>query len=244
MWRLNIYLSEMLNFAKEQRSDLVVCGYSSFNDASSPWSMPFYDGNLLSKDDFISLIFGAKEFNKNGKGGMVWKFLSAAPIVKGLRFESDRSILEDEPYCFKLVKRASRISYLGKSLYFYRSVSGSLSKAKDFGSKIIKARFICLEEAKGLSPYIQSLTLSKFANVLIRELKKGGVLPESIRLSDYEQEMKRAAKAGVVSKGQLVVYELFLHFPRAAKAYAALWRMTRPFSHGKWRSRLGIHKKH
>lgn len=237
------YLSSMLSFAKAQTSDLVVCGYKSFNDKVEPWSLPFYSGTQLDKEDFISLVFGVDEFNVNGKGGMVWKFLIAADTARGLRFERDRSVLEDEPYCFKLVKAAKKIAYLKEPLYYYRSSDGSLSKAKDFGSKIIKARSVCLAEARDLSPYIYNLTLSKLVNVLLRELKKGRPLPENFRLADYENDMRQGLKSGLISKRRFAAYQLFLRLPRLSKLYVLLWKSTRPFSRGKWRSYFGI-KKH
>lgn len=228
------FLEEHLKYINKTNSDVSICGFLKFSNKNNHYQQnSFLDEHILSKDEFINLIFSQKKWsNACGAGGMVWKQLYRADKICGLRFPDNLLVLEDEPFNVFVACHASRFIYFPKALYCYRQGQNTLCRNKNFPQQKINGRKLCLEYSSYLDEFSQLAIFSAYAEAAISLLKKELPAPD---LRPYKIQLKRAVQCGLLRKKYFYFFLLFCYLPQCSKLYISLRKKFR-----KLRSSLGL----
>lgn len=222
------FLSILVSTMEQTSADVSVCGYSKIYDDGSIKEIPKSSHKtIIETIDFLKLIFSTKEWlGDRAAGGMVWKNLYRASTVKGLRFNPDREVLEDEPYQLLVAQRASTYAVVKRSLYHYRqrSSNDALCKQDNFIRRQIAGRKECLEYGRKISEKAWLLCLASYVSSLIIPLKSKP--DDSIALDSYREDMKKAKKLGYINTKYYILFLLFTRHP----LISGLYRKIRDFS--------------
>lgn len=165
-------LEELLLAAKNEQAQIAGCCFSRLNykDKSSD---KFENYCSFGPETFIEQIFSLGRWeNIRGRGGYSCIRLFKFSLICGIRFQKNKNINEDEIFCVEAATRASKITYIPRSLYFYRYRPESLSRSKPFSRQLLQARIACLPLTKNVSCYASVLN----ACAIARKLKNNGDL--------------------------------------------------------------------
>lgn len=108
------YLMEMQEVALSHEADIVICNYSFLRGASEAVICNRQSGKI-EKDEVYRRIF-----IDNTIGGFVWNKLFKKSLLNGIQFDEGMQICEDTYFLCNSLKNASRVYYIGESLYLYR----------------------------------------------------------------------------------------------------------------------------
>lgn len=149
------FLAHLVRHAVQTQADITVCRLFTFNDnGQMKIEGHIQDTRIIDRDEFVELIFSTLRWDHAcGAGGMVWKKLFKASVIKGIRFPCDRDIVEDELFCLLASRDAKIISFLSEALYGYRQRSNSAIRNERFNMQLFRGRALCIEVAKQLSDH-------------------------------------------------------------------------------------------
>ena len=104
----------MVNFCKEQVSDLLICGY--YEDIDGKREKKEWENRFISIEDAQNSIL-----DPNGVGGYLWNKFFKKDIIDAyhIRFDEKISIWEDLLFVMKYVSKCESIHILNKSIYTY-----------------------------------------------------------------------------------------------------------------------------
>lgn len=216
------FLSLLIQVATQNQSDITVCGFFIFDDMGTTTieGKPNPKG-YLNKEEFVKLIFAQCRWkHAYGAGGMVWKKLFSASTVKGVRFPTDRDMVEDELFCLCTALLANNISYVPEVLYGYRKRANSSVRNERFMLQLCKGRYQCIDVARKISNYSELVAVSSFAQSAVRLLKSTNSIPE-LNLKEFKTLLKKALKEDLIDKKTLRHFILFCDYPRMARIYFA-----------------------
>ena len=210
------FLSHLAQSANINQSDITNCGFFKFDDEGHTT----LEGQLnpkanLDKDEFVEFIFSQLRWKHVcGAGGMVCTKLFSASTIKGIRFPTDRDLVEDELFCLHAALSANKISYLPEMLYGYRKRPNSSTRNERFILQHFKGRHHCINVAKKISNKSELIAVSAFTQSALRLLKTTNDIP-SINLSEYKAFLEKASKENQTVKR----YMLLSEHPKIARIY-------------------------
>lgn len=205
------FLSRHISVLKSENADVSVCGYAQCETGSQKKAKVFKNKKILSRKDFINIIYRLSDWKKvHGGGGMVWKQVYRASIIQGLRFIDDKLFVEDELYNIQVAKIAKKFVYVPENLYFYRSVPTSLTNQDKFLIKLMNGRRRCYELSRDLPLDLQLTILSAFIETAVLVLKAGDDVND---IKQYKDECQQAYKAGVLRSKTYRRFLFYCHFP-------------------------------
>lgn len=186
------FLEDLLDAIVKEEADVSTCCYKrthcDFKSSDNHTNYCSY-----GSESFIEQIFSLGRWrNVLGSGGYVWLRLFDARKIKGIRFCTDKHLIEDELFCLAVATRISKITHIPKQLYLYSYRKNSLCQKEDFYAKLVLSRLKSLSFTKEISHYAEILAacaIVEYAQNLPRSLN-----PESIKI------IKQLAKKGVSRK--------------------------------------------
>ena len=214
------FLSHLAQSANTNHSDITICGFFKFDDEGHTT----LEGQLkpkadLDKDEFVELIFSQLRWKHVcGAGGMVCTKLFSASTIKGIRFPTERDLVEDELFCLLTALTANKISYLPEILYGYRERPNSSSRNERFMLQHFKCRHHCINIAKKISNRSELVVVAAFTQSTLRLLKTTNDIP-NINLREYKALIEKASKEGFLDKKTVKLYTLFCEHPKIARIY-------------------------
>lgn len=206
------FLSCHVSGIVREGADVSVCGYISNSVKDKGKEKIFYSQKIFDQKEFIKLIYRVSGWERvHGGGGMVWKQVYKASIIKGLRFIVDRNFVEDEIFNIQVAKIAKKYIYIPENLYFYRCVSSSLTHHEQFQIRLMQGRKRCYELGLTLPSELKLLILAGFIEIAISLVKEGQDIND---ISEYKEESRRANKLGILKDRTYKRYWFYCHFPR------------------------------
>ena len=201
--------THIYNLIKNQ-ADVSICGYSSTNGTCE--EKRFYPKKLISQKDFIKMIFSYGEWESTYScGGMVWKQLYKTQAIRDIRFTEDKNVVEDEIFCLKVAKSASKFIYIPENLYHYRCVPDSLSHQQNFHKRLANGRKICFDLSRSLSQDVKMIVFSKFLEVTLNLIRNGDLKCD---LSLYKKDAIDTYKQNYITRKTVKRYFLLCYAPR------------------------------
>ena len=174
---------------------------------------------ILDKNDFVDLILTSKHWRKTGAGGgMLWKHIYKASLIRGLRFINIKNVAEDEFFNLQVATRANRIVVFPDVLYFYRETASSLSKRRDFIVQTVKGRELCLDLKPKFNQYINLRIFSSFIDSCIK-LFKYSIINIHTDVTKYSQEAHLARMKRIMPLKTFLFFSLFCDHKALSKVY-------------------------
>ncbi|MGH4118116.1 glycosyltransferase family 2 protein [Clostridium sp.] len=119
----------MYNAAKREKSDVVMCNYILYNEASHEQNTGKYviEGN--SEEGYINRTKSLEMFLINDIKGYVWnKLFKRELFIDNKILFPDFKVCEDTPVVFLLLAHSKKIFSMKEPLYYYRQREASLTK--------------------------------------------------------------------------------------------------------------------
>lgn len=120
---------EMMNHLVSQKCDLVMCGYTSFNDTTDySQDINIYSKMVFERNEAIRYSFAKKEISKVNFINVVWSLLISADIAKSVEFDYSLTNGEDTKYAFDVLMKTKKVGFIDASLYYYyRNENGAVA---------------------------------------------------------------------------------------------------------------------
>ena len=216
-------LEVMTSAAIQRSADVVVCAFLKFNDSGRTYIEGRKNPHqFLSKEDFISLIFASGKYKKIcGAGGMVWKYLVKASAIKGLRFDEDRGICEDELFSTGLALRAENIFYIPETLYFYRDRARDASHLYRFDQMLLEGRYRAFLVGEKISDEAAEIIAASYMKTLLSLAKKAGKI-DDIEVTIPPRWARRALKSGLIDRKKVFLIVIMKTCPVLFSLYCDL----------------------
>lgn len=208
------YLQELISAADDNNSDISCCAYYSFSKGFSVIKKNSeFEKMLLNKDEFVDLVLSYGKWSKiTGRGGMVWKNLYRAELIKGFRFPSERGIVEDELFNISLVPHIYQVTYISKPLYGYRRRAFSLVRESNFLLKLFNGREKIPPMLKNVSTHAYRVAVIQFVS-LAKNLLLRNMYCDLSRVLIYKTIIKDCINQGLVCKSDRNIYNLLVFSP-------------------------------
>ena len=213
------YLQELLTAVEINNSDIACCAYYLFSNGVNIFEeKPEFEKKILNKEEFVELIFSYGKWSKiAGHGGMVWKNLYRAKLIKGFRFTIQREIVEDELFNISLVPYISRVSYISRPLYGYRQRASSLVRKDDSILRLFNGREQIPPILLGVSNYAYQIAVLKFVSMSKSLLSRN--LPCNLsRVLIYKETVKKCLDQNLICGSDRRACELLIYSPFLFKA--------------------------
>lgn len=169
------FLETHLSGLVQNNADISICGFAKLYDDNTTQHRDFLPLSCLTQEQFALLIFSLKDFDRtSSSGGMIWKQIYKASILKDIRFSTEHNICEDELFCLKAASRAKKFIYIPKILYLYRQRPNdtALTRSPEFNIQILKGRNLCVNFATTISMTMKTICISAYLQYLVSALKK------------------------------------------------------------------------
>ena len=223
------FLAHLVRHAIQTQADITVCSLFTFNDNSGKMKIEglIQATRIIDREEFVELIFSTQRWDHAcGAGGMVWKKLFKASVIKGIRFPCDRDIVEDELFCLLVSRGAKIIAFLSEALYCYRKRTNSAICNERFNLQLFKGRALCIEVAKQLSDHSAQIAAAGFANVAVNLCKNERDFL-NVDLKPQEALVIEAAKKRFIRRKTLNLYRMFCNCPEISRAYKLCRRVIK-----------------
>ena len=141
------FLSSMINVAKLQKADIVLCPFCY--ETSALFDSPATKCHLLEPFKFLEIVFSlwSSEYkNSVPYGGHIGNKIFSSKLIKGHYFPENIRGAEDELFIFGLRRNISRVAFLPYALYFYRQGHQSLRSQRNFALYTAKNRYELLNQ--------------------------------------------------------------------------------------------------
>ena len=189
-------ISELLSAVVENNADIATCCFKRFPSDKKNISR-FENFCSFTPESFVEQIFSIGRWKKtSGNGGYVWLRLFNAQKIKGLRFQNEKTLSEDELFFFVSAAKVSKITYIPTALYFYRTRINSLSKDKEFHRKLLRSRIAGLDFSQKISRY----ALIVNACAILHKSKQNNDLLCKQLLLNTTPLLREGKKLGLISK--------------------------------------------
>ena len=217
------YLERMLYCIYSNSADVCVCGYSRFNENNNYRKKSYPSLTVCIELEFIDIIFSRGRWEVSAvAGGMVWKQMYRAEVLRGVRFPIERDIVEDELFCLRVALVAKKYVLLPEELYFYRQRCSHRVFDVNYLKRLIAGRERCLLEVRNSSEYIRARVFSSFLRFVLSGLKSEGF---EFNLNDYKDYYEIARRLGFVRLKDRVLFWMFSGHPVLSVVYKNLRRM-------------------
>jgi glycosyltransferase involved in cell wall biosynthesis len=178
----NIY-SDLLPKMASAKADILFFGFKSdFPDKLVERKFVHQEG-LIDRINFIEAVFSYENWaGRNGSWGVVWNKIFHPEVIADLQFIEDRTILEDELFCFQAALRSNRFYFVNESYYFYRKRTGSTLKTAGINARIARGRLLALlltqnnkEIQERIRPATSGIFLKAKEDNLLQFFKEGSL---------------------------------------------------------------------
>ena len=213
------FLESHLTSLVENNADISICGYAKLYGDNITKHRRFLSLSCLAQKQFVLLIFSLKGFDKtSSSGGMIWKQIYKANILKDVRFSTEHNICEDELFNLKAATKAKKFIYIPKILYSYRQRENgtALTKNKEFSLQILRGRILCVQFAKSISTTLEAICLSAYIQSFVSIVKKKDILVDICTLNPATLA---AYRQGYLSRKNFYLFILFCQHPTLAQIY-------------------------
>ncbi len=162
-WLESSMLEDMYSIALRDNSDIVICDYKKiFNDGSIE---NYSHNNICSKEE---LIIGLLKHKINGA---LWNKLFKVEVIFSnlISFEKDINMWEDFLFTLRYLNNCNKVSFLNKSLYYYRVNDSGLVKTYNSIKKIHNQMYVSSEVEKLnyiYSNFSQYFIYSRFYSII------------------------------------------------------------------------------
>ena len=216
-------LSKLVTEALAKNSDIVGYAFEKFDDTGKS----YLEGKLaqphrLTREDFLSLLLAHGRYkNLCGRGGMVWKCLYRASCIRGLRFDEDRSVCEDELFNTGAALHADVITYIPEVLYRYRVRLQPTAPSAQFDSKLAEGRYRAFLIAQKISEEAALLLGAAYIKTILSLAKKTrNQPPVAVKISSSWIEKIVASK--LLDPKKNFLWFLLSRHPRLFSLYCRL----------------------
>lgn len=222
------FLEKLLRSAHKYTAEIVFCSFFDIVDNSEVDDGLMKPEHILDRDEFVEALFSQLRWKGfNGAGGMVWKAIFQADLVRKIRFPSERWITEDEVYSIQTACNCHRIAYVPERLYGYRKRSGSLLGNPDAHCYLYEARRRCIPIAASISNASLLIATSACIEIAIHLIKHEGKYHLMKELPNYRPEVIRAASQGVLSAKHYKQFLFYCNFGKTARIYLEYRRIVK-----------------
>lgn len=216
-------IERLVSEAHSKNADVVLCAFEKFgNSGKVSREGTVVSARKLSKEDFLSQVFAVGRYkNLCGRGGMVWKCLYDASVLKGLRFNKDRDICEDEFFSTQVAQRASSIRYIPDVLYLYRVSKGSLVQNTKFDLTLLKGQCLAFPVAEKISNEAATILAVAYVKTALSYAKKTrGQAKLEIQLPS--EQIRKALESGLIEKKKQFQWYLMTNHPKVFSLYCMI----------------------
>lgn len=213
------FLESHLTSLLKNNADISVGGFEKLYENNTTKHRSFLPQTYLTQEQFALLVFSLGNFgNTCCSGGMIWKQVYKANLLRDIRFDPDRNACEDELFCLQTLSKTTKIVCIPKILYSYRQRPGgtSLTSNSKFDLYALKGRDACSDFAKNISRTLELICFSAHLTKLIAIIKDNDT---TINLSDFKSFAYLAHKNGFLNNKYYLLFLLFLKYPRLTKVY-------------------------
>lgn len=198
-------IEELLYAIKSEQAQIAGCCFSRL-DYQDKNSDKFENFCSFGPETFIEQIFSLGRWkNIRGRGGYSCIRLFELSVISGIRFQKNKNINEDEIFCVEAATRASKITYIPRSLYFYRYRPNSLSRSRPFSRQLFRARIACLPFTQKISGYASVLN----ACAIVRKLKNNADLLDKETVRQLTPLLKIGKTLNLISSKEYARFLLF-----------------------------------
>lgn len=216
-------IERLVSEALSKNADVVLYAFEKFGNSGKVFREGVVvSSRQLSKEDFLSQVFAIGQYkNLCGRGGMVWKCLYGANLLKGLRFREDRDICEDELFSTQVALRACTIRYIPDVLYRYRVSKGSLVQGTKFDLMLLKGQCFAFPVAEKISDKAATILAVAYVKTALSYVKKTrGQAKLEIQLP--AEQIRKALESGWIEKKKRFQWYLMTSHPKAFSLYCIL----------------------
>lgn len=216
-------IERLVSEARSKSADVVLYAFEKFGNTGKRFREgELFSARQLSKEDFLSQIYAVGRYKKLcGRGGMVWKCLYGASVLKGLRFKEDRDICEDELFSTQVAQRASAIRYIPDVLYLYRVSKGSLVQSTKFDLMLLKGQCFAFPIAEKISDEAATVLAVAYVKTALSYAKKTrGQAKIEIKLP--AERIKKALESGLIEKKKQFQWYLMTNHPKVFSLYCMI----------------------
>lgn len=216
-------IERLVSETRSKSADVVLCAFEKFGNTGKRFREgELFSARQLSKEDFLSQIYAVGQYkNLCGRGGMVWKCLYGASVLKGLRFKEDRDVCEDELFSTQVAQRASAIRYIPDVLYLYRVSKGSLVQNKDFGLRLLKGRGLAFPVAEKISDEAATISAVAYVKATLSYVKKTR-RQAKLEIQLPPEQIRSALESGLIEKKKQFQWYLMTNYPKVFSLYCMI----------------------
>ena len=212
-------LEELLSTILQENADVASCCLQSEAITST---LTFSEYRNFSPSEFVEQIFSLGNWrNRLGSGGFVCNRLFKAEKIKGIRFNEDRSLNEDELFCMNVATRIDKISHIPRLLYYYRYRPSSLSNDTKFKKKLIAGRILCLSIARKISSYSEIVVACSLVKLFISG-DQWEHFHNKLDIQRIKSLATKGKKIGLIRKKVLLKFIILSRYPKIFKFYSKL----------------------
>lgn len=220
------YLARLIATAERTSADIVICAFKLFDSRGEHTIGILPEEMILDSEAYFEFILAngmCSEYKRIiGTGGFVWNKLFSVHTLRGVRFPTDKNVLEDELFSIKAGRRSKKNVYFPALLYFYRQRPGSAVRQKTFIEKMFLARIQTVPLA--FSPRTELVATAGLISVMVNYFKTYEKVPP-MDLRRYKLAAEKACEAGYLRKKTLKRFLLICNHPRLALFYLFQRRM-------------------
>ena len=216
-------LKKLVTEAQINQSDIVCCAFSKFDETGNTYTEgELFQPHRLSRENFLSLLLADGRYKKIcGRGGMVWKCLYRSSCIRGLRFDEDRNICEDELFNTQAALHADIITYIPEILYLYRVRRHLTAPSAQWDLKLAEGRLRAFSVALKISDEAALLLVVAYIKTILSLAKKThNQPPVSVKIPSPWIEKAFAAK--LLDRKKTFLWFLLNHHPRLFSLYCRL----------------------
>ncbi|BBF22555.1 glycosyltransferase family 2 protein [Sutterella megalosphaeroides] len=220
------FVSQLVATAERTHADITICAFHYLESDGLHASGRLHEEMFLDKETYFEFVLsaGARPTYHGiiGTGGMVWNKLFHLHALKGVRFLTDKGLVEDELFCLQAGERSRGNVYFPGMLYIYRQRPGSDVKQSSIYRKMLAARILILEHA--FSPRTKLIATAGLVAAAVDYFKRYEKFPP-LNLYEHKEQAVKACDKGYLRKRILQRFALMCDHPRLAFYYVVQRRI-------------------
>lgn len=216
------FVAGLVGAARRTGADITVCAYTRFDDSGARLYGRLSEERVLDREAYFEFVVAAgarPEFRGiSGTGGWVWNKLFSARTLEGVRFVTDRDVVEDEIFCVQAGERSRRNVYFPEPLYLYRQRPGSDVRQSAFSRRLLAMRMKIVPLA--FSPRTELVAVAALAVAAVNCLSRYGRVPDA-DLRSFRLKAEATFRGGHLSRHALRRFILMCDHPLLSRLYMA-----------------------